>query len=127
MFLRSLFMLLSRNGAPASTTATYGTNLGPLRYVFVTPQSHRIHHANNLEYRDRNFGSIFSIWDFAFSTQVRVYDEYPETGIDDTEFPLETSANPVKLLIMPVVQMVYCFSRAGQLVARVLAVPLKGR
>lgn len=94
------------------------TNLGPLRYLFVTPQSHRLHHAKNREYRDMNYGSIFSIWDFAFGTQVKVYDEYPETGIDDADFPVETSSNPFKLLVMPVVQMVYCFTKAGRQIAQ---------
>lgn len=94
------------------------TNLGPLRYLFVTPQSHRIHHAKNREYREMNFGAIFSIWDFAFGTQVKVYDEYPETGIDNTDFPLETSGNPLKRLVMPVVQMFYCFAEAGRQIAR---------
>ncbi len=65
------------------------TNLGPLRYVLVTPQSHRIHHSRRAEHRDTNFGAIFSIWDRLFGTQYRGDDEYPETGVDDPAFPHE--------------------------------------
>ena len=44
-------------------------NMGPLRYILVTPQSHRVHHSIELRHYDQNFGSLFSIWDFLFGTQ----------------------------------------------------------
>ena len=44
-------------------------NYGLLRYVVVTPQSHRIHHARAQRHRNCNYGTFFSIWDFAFGTQ----------------------------------------------------------
>jgi sterol desaturase/sphingolipid hydroxylase (fatty acid hydroxylase superfamily) len=66
------------------------SNLGMLRYILVTPQSHRIHHSLKMEHRDKNFGAIFSIWDHLFGTQYRVYDEYPATGLNDPAFPYET-------------------------------------
>lgn len=65
------------------------SNYGILRYVLVTPQSHRIHHSLAPEHRDKNFGLTFSIWDHLFGTQHRKYDEYPETGIVDPETPVE--------------------------------------
>ena len=65
------------------------TDFGPLRYVLVTPQSHRVHHSVEKAHRDRNFGLTFSIWDHLFATQWRNYDDYPETGIDDSGFPFE--------------------------------------
>ena len=67
------------------------TNLGILRYIMVTPQSHRIHHSLRREHQDKNFGAIFSIWDQLFGTQYRKYDEYPETGIDDAFYPYESN------------------------------------
>ncbi|MGQ0633896.1 MAG: sterol desaturase family protein [Planctomycetaceae bacterium] len=74
-------------------TMTYHANLrsnyGLLRYVLVTPQSHRIHHSALPEHRDQNFGVVFSIWDRIFGTQHPDYESYPETGIDDARFPLE--------------------------------------
>ena len=62
-------------------------NLGPLRYVLVTPQSHRIHHSIEPQHVDRNFGDFFSIWDFMFGTQVREYDIYPKLGVHDGACP----------------------------------------
>ncbi len=65
------------------------SNFGWLRYLLVTPQSHRVHHSVEIPHRDSNFGLTFSIWDHLFGTQYRGYDEYPQTGIDDEEFPFE--------------------------------------
>jgi sterol desaturase/sphingolipid hydroxylase (fatty acid hydroxylase superfamily) len=42
--------------------------LGPLEWVFNTPAHHRIHHASNAEYLDRNYGGILIIWDRLFGT-----------------------------------------------------------
>ncbi|KAK6631625.1 hypothetical protein RUM44_006154 [Polyplax serrata] len=42
--------------------------LGPLEYVFNTPQHHRVHHACNKRYLDRNYGGVLIIWDRLFST-----------------------------------------------------------
>lgn len=83
------------------------TNLGPLRHVLVTPQSHRIHHSIEPQHRDRNFGALFAIWDQIFGTQYRGYDEYPETGIEDDDFPHETKGDLRSLLLTPFVQMAY--------------------
>ena len=69
--------------------ANIRTNMGPLRYILVTPQSHRVHHSTQPEHFDCNFGLTFSIWDHLFGTQYRNYDEYPETGIPDEHFPFE--------------------------------------
>lgn len=42
--------------------------LGPLEWVLNTPAHHRVHHASNGEYRDRNYGGILIIWDRIFGT-----------------------------------------------------------
>jgi sterol desaturase/sphingolipid hydroxylase (fatty acid hydroxylase superfamily) len=73
----------------------------------VTPQSHRIHHSIEPEHQDKNFGSLFSIWDFMFGTQVTAWRDYPETGIADQAFPHETSGDIASLLLMPIRQMIY--------------------
>jgi sterol desaturase/sphingolipid hydroxylase (fatty acid hydroxylase superfamily) len=83
------------------------TDLGFLRYVLVTPQSHRVHHSKSLEHRDKNFGSLFCFWDRIFKTQYCKYNEYPETGIDDTDFPHENDTNLFMALFMPLRQMAY--------------------
>lgn len=42
--------------------------MGILELVFVTPSHHRIHHAINPEYIDKNYGGILIIWDKIFGT-----------------------------------------------------------
>ncbi|MCB9230902.1 MAG: sterol desaturase family protein [Bacteroidia bacterium] len=42
--------------------------LGFLEYIIVTPSHHRVHHAINPEYMDKNFGQIFIFWDKIFGT-----------------------------------------------------------
>jgi sterol desaturase/sphingolipid hydroxylase (fatty acid hydroxylase superfamily) len=42
--------------------------LGWLEYILVTPSHHRVHHASNAKYLDRNMGSAFIIWDRLFGT-----------------------------------------------------------
>lgn len=50
--------------------------LGPLEYIFVTASNHRVHHAQNRIYIDRNYGGIFIIWDRLFgSFQEELEDE----------------------------------------------------
>ncbi len=44
-------------------------------YVFVTPSNHRVHHAQNSVYIDRNYGGFLIIWDRMFGT---FQDELPE-------------------------------------------------
>lgn len=45
--------------------------LGFLEKVFVTPSQHRVHHAKNPEYIDKNMGCFFVIWDRMFGTYQR--------------------------------------------------------
>jgi len=42
--------------------------IGPLEYILVTPSNHRVHHAQNNIYIDRNYGGILCIWDRIFGT-----------------------------------------------------------
>jgi sterol desaturase/sphingolipid hydroxylase (fatty acid hydroxylase superfamily) len=66
------------------------SDYGVLRYVLVTPQSHRIHHGRDPRHLNRNFGVFFSIWDRIFGTQYGNHEEYPqELGIRDERFPIE--------------------------------------
>jgi len=83
-----------------------------LRYIMVTPQSHRIHHSRKVEHRDKNYGAIFSIWDHLFGTQYRNYEEYPETGLEDPGFLHETELGWRRTARTFVVQLVYPFEMA---------------
>lgn len=42
--------------------------MGFLENILMTPSHHRVHHAVNKEYMDKNFGHIFIIWDKIFGT-----------------------------------------------------------
>ncbi len=51
--------------------------LHPLvEYIFVTPSHHRVHHASNLRYLDKNMGMVLILWDRIFGTfQAEVAEE----------------------------------------------------
>ena len=42
--------------------------MGWLEYIIVTPAHHRVHHAINPEYLDKNYGQVFIFWDRMFGT-----------------------------------------------------------
>jgi len=42
--------------------------MGFLEHIIVTPSHHRVHHAINEEYIDKNFSQIFIVWDKWFGT-----------------------------------------------------------
>jgi sterol desaturase/sphingolipid hydroxylase (fatty acid hydroxylase superfamily) len=46
----------------------WNIRLGWLEYIFVTPSHHRVHHASNGRYLDKNMGMIFIFWDKIFGT-----------------------------------------------------------
>lgn len=51
--------------------------LGILEYILVTPSQHRVHHAINTVYIDKNLAAIFCIWDRLFGTFQEELDEEP--------------------------------------------------
>ena len=70
-------------GVPAAAIITVGSlnliyqfwvhtehirRLGPLEWLLVTPSNHRVHHARNERYLDRNYGGVFILWDRLFGT-----------------------------------------------------------
>jgi len=59
-------------------TETIGT-LGPLEYVLNTPSHHRVHHAINPKYIDKNYAGTLIIWDRLFGTFAKE-DEAPVYG-----------------------------------------------
>jgi sterol desaturase/sphingolipid hydroxylase (fatty acid hydroxylase superfamily) len=72
----------------------YIGKLGILEKIIVTPSHHRVHHAINPEYMDKNHGQIFIIWDKLFGTfQEELPDKQPIYGISR---PASTW-NPIKI------------------------------
>ena len=51
--------------------------LGWIEYILVTPSQHRVHHAINKKYIDKNLSAIFCIWDRIFGTFQEELDEEP--------------------------------------------------
>lgn len=56
--------------------------LGWLEYILVTPSQHRVHHAINEIYLDKNLSAVFSLWDRIFGTfQEELDSEPPVYGV----------------------------------------------
>lgn len=56
--------------------------MGWLEYIIVTPSQHRVHHAINPEYIDKNLGQILCAWDRWFGTfQEELEDVPPQYGV----------------------------------------------
>lgn len=73
--------------------------MGWLEHIIVTPSHHRVHHAINPEYMDKNFSQIFIIWDKLFGTfQEEMESVPPVYGITR---PVATW-NPIKINFMHV-------------------------
>ena len=97
-------------GIPAEVVVTVGSinliyqfwvhtehipKLGWYEWFFVTPSNHRVHHAQNDHYLDRNYGGLFIIWDRLFGTFQEEREEEPV--IFGIRGPLK-SWNPVKAI-----------------------------
>jgi len=54
--------------------------LGFLEKVLITPSHHRVHHAADEKYLDKNYGDIFVFWDKLFGT-FQAEEEEPKYGI----------------------------------------------
>lgn len=79
-------------GVPAEVVVTVGSlnliyqfwvhsehipKLGWYEWIFVTPSNHRVHHAQNDVYMDRNYGGVFILWDRLFGSFQEELDEQP--------------------------------------------------
>lgn len=76
----------------------YVNKLGFLEYILVTPSHHRVHHASNALYLDKNMGMFLIIWDKMFGT---FQEELPREQYQPIRYgltkPLE-SENPVHIV-----------------------------
>ncbi len=88
------------------------TNLGPLRWILVTPQSHRIHHSTEPEHWNSNYSAIFA-WDRVFGTQHPDVTSYPTTGINDPYFPEPTRYSLSEFAKSYVGQLLFPFDSAA--------------
>ena len=76
----------------------YVNKLGFLEHILVTPSHHRVHHASNALYLDKNMGMFLIIWDKMFGT---FQEELPREQYQPIRYgltkPLE-SENPVHIV-----------------------------
>ncbi len=68
--------------------------MGWLEKIIVTPSHHRVHHAINPEYMDKNYGQIFIFWDKWFGTFQQELKEVPP--VYGVTRPVRTW-NPIKI------------------------------
>lgn len=69
-------------------------SLGLAEWVFNTPRHHRVHHACNAPYVDKNFGGILIVWDRLFGSFAQ---EKPDNPVQFGVNPPQNSANPVTI------------------------------
>lgn len=67
------------------------SKLGFLEWILSTPSHHRVHHASNVKYLDKNMGMVFIIWDRLFGTFAEEEEEvvYGLTKNIETYHPLK--------------------------------------
>jgi hypothetical protein len=72
-------------------------SMGFLEKIIVTPSHHRVHHAINPEYLDKNYGQIFIFWDKWFGTYQAELESVP--AVYGVTRPVQTW-NPIKINFM---------------------------
>lgn len=70
--------------------------LGPVEWIFNTPAHHRLHHASNDIYIDRNYGGVLIVFDRLFGTLAT---EQPGEPIRYGLAHRKATANPIRLAL----------------------------
>ena len=78
--------------------------LGAIERVLVTPSQHRVHHATNERFLDRNFGGVLAVWDRLFGT-AQEEDEVPTAGAPVRFDPIENNLAPWRALLRGLVEL----------------------
>jgi sterol desaturase/sphingolipid hydroxylase (fatty acid hydroxylase superfamily) len=84
--------------------------LGPLEGIINTPSAHRVHHASNPAYLDRNYGGVLLVFDRLFGTYA------PERPDEPCRYGLTepvTSRNPFVIATAEWVRLLHAMVRAG--------------
>lgn len=74
--------------------------LGPFEWIMNSPSHHRVHHARQEKYLDKNYGCVFIIWDRIFGTFIKEADE-PKYGV----YPRYPKHNAVSANIDPWIEL----------------------
>ena len=73
--------------------------MGFLEHILVTPSHHRVHHASNPKYLDKNMGMFLILWDKLFGT---FQPELPATEYEPIRYGLTKNLdpkNPISLVV----------------------------
>ena len=88
--------------------------LGWFDYVFDSPSNHRVHHAVNPQYLDKNYGGFLMLWDHLFGT----YEREVETCVYGTKKPFE-SVDPLWTIASEYVSLYKTVVQAKGLLAKI--------
>lgn len=86
--------------------------LGWVEHVINTPSTHRVHHARNPKYIDRNYAGVLVVWDKLFGSYV---EEDPEVPCEYGIVGQIRSHNPIRLTFHEWIAMFRDARRAGGL------------
>jgi hypothetical protein len=86
--------------------------LGFVEKFLNTPSNHRVHHAINPEYLDRNYGGVLIVWDRLFGTYCEEKDGVPRTYGLVRQI---NTLNPVKIAFAEWVAMIRDLRKARTL------------
>lgn len=56
-----------------------------LRWLFITPDTHRTHHSSEIHLQNGNYATVFSIWDRAFGTYIEPLHHIEEFGVKEID------------------------------------------
>lgn len=82
----------------------------PVEFIFNTPSHHRVHHARDLKYLDKNHAGILIIWDRMFGT-FKGEEERPTYGLTKNI----STYNPFKIAFIEWGEMFGKMARAGSI------------
>jgi len=96
--------------------------LGPVERVLNTPSNHRVHHASNAQYIDKNFAGVFVFWDRLFGT----YEEEQEKPVYGAKYIIPHK-DPFTVNIYPWFSLLRraCKTKSVKGFMRTVFVPLK--
>jgi sterol desaturase/sphingolipid hydroxylase (fatty acid hydroxylase superfamily) len=86
---------------------------GPLKYLLVSPQFHRLHHSSLPQHADKNFADHLALWDVIFGTASFDYEQEHPTGVPNVPFEQESSVLPHKVAAAFARQWWYPFRMVG--------------
>ena len=75
--------------------------IGPLRFLFVSPEMHRWHHTRDTAAQQVNFANNFAVFDWLFGTAFSTPEEPTGFGIDEPDYPHESLLRQLAFAFRP--------------------------